>query len=450
MNKKGKWRAAAAVLFVCILAAGVSVLAVWSTADKRTWHGENIWSLIRHDMVMYVLPFGAAAVVILFLFGACLLLGWRRELGAVREKPDRAAKRSGSRRLIRLLLQYFLSLMAAALGLVALAAVAWWLCGLRTWEKGFIYSIISWCHENVIVTYCLALLVVWFAVSAAFYFKLSGFLDDVAEAAKKLARPEETPIDLPPALENIEAELELARTAALRHAQAARDQEQRKNDLIVYLAHDLKTPLTSVIGYLTLLQDGGANLPEALREKYTGVALNKAQRLEELINEFFEIARFNLSHIELEKQTVDLSRMLTQVVSEFEPVFAERELTCRLHIAQKLMYFCDPDKLARVFDNLLRNAGFYSTAGSTVTISGEERDGQIVLAFENAGKTIPKEKLERIFDQFYRLDASRTTSTGGAGLGLAIARQIVELHGGTITAESADNKVVFTVRLPAS
>lgn len=448
MNKKGKWRAAAA-LFVCILAAGVSVLAVWSTADRRTWHGENIWSLIRHDMTMYVLPFGAAAVVLLFLFGACLLLGWRRELGAVREKQDRAAKSSGSRRLTRLLLQYFLSLMAAALGLVALAAVAWWLCGLRTWEKGFLYSIISWCHENVIVTYCLALLVAWFAVSAAFYFKLSGFLDDVAEAAKKLTRPEEVPIDLPPALENIEAELELARTAALRQAQAARDQEQRKNDLIVYLAHDLKTPLTSVIGYLTLLQDGGADLPEALREKYTGVALNKAQRLEELINEFFEIARFNLSRIELEKETVDLSRMLSQVVSEFEPVYRERGLQCVLRVPQRLPYVCDPDKLARVLDNLLRNACFYGEPGTTVYVNAATEDGAVVLTFENAGKTIPQEKLERLFEQFYRLDASRTTSTGGAGLGLAIARQIVELHGGTITAQSADNKVVFTVRLPA-
>ena len=93
---------------------------------------------------------------------------------------------------------------------------------------------------------------------------------------------------------------------------------------MVYLAHDLKTPLTSVIGYLTLLRDEPQLSPE-LRARYTGIALDKAERLEELINEFFEITRFNLSHLELEKQPVDLCRMLQPVVSEFAPMLGERE-----------------------------------------------------------------------------------------------------------------------------
>ena len=241
--------------------------------------------------------------------------------------------------------------------------------------------------------------------------------------------------------------MSLRLSSARRREKAAREAEQRKNDLVVYLAHDLKTPLTSVIGYLTLLRDEPQISPE-LRARYTGIALEKAERLEDLINEFFDITRFNLSHLELEKQPTDLTRMLQQVVSEFEPMLAEEQLTCTLDLPARMDYSCDPDKLARVFDNLLRNACHYSTPGTNVQISGAETDTSIVLSFHNEGRTIPPEKLERIFDQFFRLDSSRATRTGGAGLGLAIAKEIVELHGGTISARSWDNQVEFQVTLP--
>ena len=268
-------------------------------------------------------------------------------------------------------------------------------------------------------------------------------LQALVEASGQLSQPTEEPIRLPPAMKSVEDQLNLAREEALRAQQAAREAEQRKNDLVVYLAHDLKTPLTSVIGYLTLLRDEPQISPE-LRARYTGIALEKAERLEDLINEFFDITRFNLSHLELEKQTVDLSRMLQQVVSEFE----EEQLTCTLDLPPRMDYPCDPDKLARVFDNLLRNACHYSTPGTEVQISGAETGASIVLSFHNEGRTIPPEKLERIFEQFFRLDSSRATRTGGAGLGLAIAKEIVELHGGTISARSWDNQVEFQVTLP--
>ena len=224
--------------------------------------------------------------------------------------------------------------------------------------------------------------------------------------------------------------------------------ERSRRDTTNALAHDLKTPLTSIIGYLTLLRDEPQVSPE-LRAKYTGIALDKADRLEELINEFFEITRFNLSHLELERTPVDLSRMLGQLSSEFEPALRDKELSCETELPARLEYICDPDKLARVFDNLLRNACHYSTAGTTVQIAAQSGESGIVLTFTNQGITIPEEKLERIFEQFFRLDASRATRTGGAGLGLAIAKEIIELHGGTISARSAGNVTTFTVVLPA-
>lgn len=287
----------------------------------------------------------------------------------------------------------------------------------------------------------------WLGVTWAFFRLYQRDLTRVVKAAGSLMDPEAAPPQLPNALAPAETELRLARQQVQQNILVAREAEQRKNDLIVYLAHDLKTPLTSVIGYLTLLQEEPQISPE-LRARYTGIALDKALRLEDLINEFFDITRFNLSHLELDRRPVDLVRMVQQVVSEFEPMLAEQRLTCRTELPEKLEYDCDPDKMARVFDNLLRNACHYSYPDTEVQIAAGLEGDSVVLTFRNHGHTIPPEKLSRIFEQFFRLDESRASRTGGAGLGLAIARQIVELHGGTITAESADEEIRFTVRLP--
>lgn len=223
--------------------------------------------------------------------------------------------------------------------------------------------------------------------------------------------------------------------------------EQRKNDLVVYLAHDLKTPLTSVIGYLTLLRDEN-QISEELREKYLSISLEKAEHLEDLINEFFEITRFNLSNITLEYSMVNLTRMLEQLTYEFKPMFLEKNLKCELEIVPDTMIKCDVNKMQRVFDNLLRNAVNYSFADSTIRIVSTQNEGNLNIKFTNFGNTIPQEKLERIFEQFYRLDTARSSRSSGAGLGLAIAKEIVELHGGSITAKSENDIIEFEVTIP--
>lgn len=229
---------------------------------------------------------------------------------------------------------------------------------------------------------------------------------------------------------------------------ALKEEASKKNDLIAYLAHDLKTPLTSVVGYLSLLEEA-PDMPPEQKAKYVHIALDKALRLEQLINEFFEITRYNLHEIVLDKKTIDLGYMLMQMADEFYPVLMERGNTVEVRVEDGLQIQADANKLARVFNNILKNAVAYSDPGTPITIHGCRKMGLVHVAVSNRGSTIPKQKLQSIFDKFYRLDEARSSNTGGAGLGLAIAREVVLLHGGAITAESENQTTTFTVLLPA-
>lgn len=248
------------------------------------------------------------------------------------------------------------------------------------------------------------------------------------------------------------------RAAAERERQLA-DESARRSDLVTYLAHDLKTPLTSVIGYLSLL-DEVPDMPDAQRARYTCVALDKACRLERLVNEFFDITRYSLTHIELELAPVDLAGLLVQLADEFYPALSAHGNVARVTVAgtvrtvddpgEPLVVTADAARLARVFGNLLRNAISYSDEGTPVEIGAVAGEGSVVVTVSDTGATIPSHKLRAIFDRFFRLDEARGSATGGAGLGLAIAREIVGLHGGSISAASENGRTTFTVELPLS
>lgn len=258
---------------------------------------------------------------------------------------------------------------------------------------------------------------------------------------------EPMPLEIPPEYEQVIGSISGIRYEMQSREQLLRTETQRKNDLIAYLAHDLKTPLTSVIGYLTLLQDEPELSPK-MRASYTGIAVEKAMRLEELLNELFEITRYNLSVIELQPERVNLSRMAEQVAFEFQPLLADKRLTIATDIPPDLMLYCDADKTERILDNLLRNAVSYSYPDSEIFLKLEQTGNTVTLTLTNHGKTIPPEKLERIFEQFFRLDTSRGSASGGSGLGLSIAKRFAEVQGGSIHAESRKECICFTVTLP--
>lgn len=362
------------------------------------------------------------------------------------------------------MLRYLLSMLGFVVGLILLILLAWFLCGLRTWyEYEPLYQFLRIFKNYMPFFLTLLILMGWTVITYYFITRPLRYLDEIVNASGKLITSRDEPVRLSRVMTEVEEQLNRFRLEGLQAEAMAREAEKRKNDLVIYLAHDLKTPLTSVIGYLSLLRDEPQISPE-LRARYTGIALEKALRLEELTNEFFDITRFNLSTLTLEIEQINLSRMLEQITYEFLPILSEKGLSWQLELEPNIQLNGDPDKLQRVFDNLIRNAVNYSYPDTAITLTMRrtEASGQemapgksehppcVEVQISNHGRTIPPEKLGRIFEQFFRLDHSRSAATGGAGLGLAISKEIVELHGGSILAQSADEKINFTVLLPQS
>lgn len=254
-------------------------------------------------------------------------------------------------------------------------------------------------------------------------------------------------IELPEELHTLEKKMNAAKRNLERRKMEAEMENVRKNDLITYLAHDLKTPLASVVGYLSLLHEA-PDMPPEQRAKYVGIALDKANRLEELINEFFEITRFNIQTIILNKRRINLSYMLQQMADEFYPILEEQGKKAVVESQDGVIIYADADKIARVFNNILKNAIAYSERNSTIKVKVTDSEEKTWIQFINHGEPIPEHKLNAIFEKFYRLDSSRSSATGGAGLGLAIAKEIVTAHNGELLVTSSREQTVFTVILP--
>lgn len=226
-----------------------------------------------------------------------------------------------------------------------------------------------------------------------------------------------------------------------------RESERTKNELITNVAHDLRTPLTSIIGYLELLS-GDVKLEPEIQKKYINIAYVKTKRLEKLIEDLFGFTKMNYGKLSMHVGQVDVVKLLSQLLEEFYPSFADKNLSYELqsNVPVKVIT-ADGNLLARLFDNLINNAIKYGADGKRIMVKLHADDEIVTVSVINYGYVIPADELPLIFNKFYRVEQSRSTNTGGTGLGLAISKNIVDMHGGTITVTSDLSGTVFTVKL---
>lgn len=223
--------------------------------------------------------------------------------------------------------------------------------------------------------------------------------------------------------------------------------EKSKDDFIVNIAHDLRTPLTSIIGYLGFISE--KQLDPEITIKYANIAFEKSKQLETLVETLFDIANFAVDNIKVEKEEINLQKFLLQKQDEMFPQLAQSNMEIRLDISAEFMtFFADGTLLARVFDNLISNSIRYASDGKFIDIIASNTEKSTRISFVTHANPIPENELERVFDKTYRLDKSRTGGNSGAGLGLSISRRIIELHGGTLTARKTADGTAFDILLP--
>ena len=293
-----------------------------------------------------------------------------------------------------------------------------------------------------IITIFLLLLLFLFRWITRYFKEINGGIDNLLE-------DDESKICLSREMLPFQCKLNTVKRNLRQQKEATALAEQRKDELVMYLAHDIRTPLTSVIGYLSLLEEE-PDMTVSDRVKNVHIALEKAYRLDKMVNEFFEITRYHSRQIKLSKQNIDLYYMLVQLRDELLPTFTVQNNSIELDFDENTTIYADPEKLARVFSNILKNAVTYSYPDTKIIVSVENTEKHIAILFQNQGETIPAEKISSLFDKFYRLDEARISDTGGTGLGLAIAKEIVLLHGGTIEVKSENKTITFSVILPVS
>lgn len=318
--------------------------------------------------------------------------------------------------------------------------------GLSVMVANLNYDLYAWIVYNRSIVLIIYITIILAIIIYRFISKYVNAIDEVYKSLDLVLKEDDKVIKLPSEVSSFSDKLNGIKNDYIRSKNSEKEALQKKNDLIMYMAHDLKNPLTSIIGYLTLLNDE-KNISKKTQNKYIKIALDKALRVEDLTNQFFDITRYNLREMPINKQEINLAYLLKQLVDEYYPVLEKKQLKCNLTVPDKLMYMGDGDKLARAFDNLLKNAINYSYSNTEIDIELKKVSKKIMITFKNKGAKIPQYKLDKIFEKFYRVDDSRASTSGGAGLGLAITKEIIELHNGKITVKNDDEFIEFIIEL---
>lgn len=223
--------------------------------------------------------------------------------------------------------------------------------------------------------------------------------------------------------------------------------DQERREFVANVSHELRTPLTTMRSYLEALADG-AWKDEKLAPNFLNVTQNETERMIRLVNDLLKLSKMDSKDYELKKDWVNFSEFFNHIIDRFE-MGKEGHITFKRHIPKRAIFVeIDEDKITQVLYNTISNAIKYSPEGGQLTFRLKEQDTQIEVSIEDQGVGIPKDKLEKIFDRFYRVDKARTRKMGGTGLGLAIAKEMVEAHEGKIWASSQEGRgttIFFTL-----
>lgn len=264
---------------------------------------------------------------------------------------------------------------------------------------------------------------------------------------KRIDDFDESIVNLPIYYKTLESSINKLKLKQKDTAYEIKKRENNENELITYLAHDLRTPLTSIIGYLSML-DEMRDLPNKQREQYIIQVLEKSLELEELINQFFEITRLNNGEISISKGKIDLEYFLIQLKDELYPMMKENDNKIKIFSEGQIFVNVDPDKMKRAFENIFKNALLYSYSNIEIKVKIYQTYKFAIVKVINEADTLEEAQMRNMFNKFTRLNGARNSKKAGSGLGLPIAKEIVELHGGKIEVESFKNKVIFTVSVP--
>ncbi len=300
----------------------------------------------------------------------------------------------------------------------------------------------------VIAIFTILLLVIYFIlISHNFVMYVREIINGV-ERMKSGDLMEEIPVRGEDEFSEIAGSINEMRQNLYETLESRKTAEQTKDELITNVAHDLRTPLTSILGYLDLLTQGDF-LTEEQKQKYLGIVSSKAKQLETLVKDLFDYTRYDRNKVKIKKEILNLNVFVPQLVDEFYPSFIDHQLECQTDFYEGALNIeGNGELLARAIGNLLSNAVKYGADGKLVEVQTGLAENRAFVAIVNYGKIIPAKDLDKIFDKFYRVEGSRSLKTGGTGLGLAIAKNIVNLHDGVIWATSDESGTRFQIELP--
>ncbi len=232
--------------------------------------------------------------------------------------------------------------------------------------------------------------------------------------------------------------------------QEERNAVAAKNDLITGISHDLRTPLTSILGFLEYIEKDRYQ-DEIEMRYYVSIAYEKSLTLRKLIDDLFEYTRVSGGSLPLSLEALNLNSFLMQLAEEFAPMLEDAGMTYKIIGGQEPLWIqAAPGELVRAYENLFSNAIRYSSQGKRMEIGLALEGKEAVVRISNYGEPIPAQDLPHLFDRFYRVDKSRSRETGGTGLGLAIAKSMIELHRGSIAAYSENGRTDFVTRFPVT